>query len=1017
MDWKEFTQRLARELMHLPANAFLVVQAPGGFPYAQAMRYPTGLSAEVVSNEFLPELMHLEPQQERLMAELDWQRPGEHGHVNWWQQVTLPPDTEELSPEQSMNCGRLGASMAAALHRVFGVEAPADLEYRANRNGPEGGPLALPFLGIPSVEPVPHSGLNGPTDERPSPMDPQTLLSPPAPAWAAPAPEEPHRPPIPEQYETGHLTAVTPPGDDRALIPPAPGLSASPGPLAMSGDPGPPTDDWTPLADSRARSRGTRMETSSFAAPPPAGAQPAPPSTAAQPAPLVPPQPPAQPPAAQRSVLGPPEPVAQAPERSRLFYAPTHARGVLVTEQPPITDPQDVARLVRYLRRGTGVLNRGATVDEVEPERGEVVPAVFLTDGVWVWSAAQRYYLERYGIPPHPAFYEHIVAQGYQVPDVPDELLLEAGEVATGALAPAPLPMSHEPYPWLTNAGTAESRPAQEPVVVLETPLSPPTDQLVYSAKHGVPEPEPEPTHDPEPESAHAPPLKDEPEAAYELDAAFALELERAVAAERTAEPERAAELEATDGPEYESEAGYAPLPDFAPPLARGPEPEHAPEAADRTDPDNPAPEVPYGPLPDYAPGYTYDPEPADAPEAAYSLNQEYAPEPAYEQPAPAYEPEPLARPSWFATEPAPPAPAPVPAPAPAPEVVFEAAELVDFERRLEEARGRGDHRQYFGLLLNHDLYLPSSGDPADRQYATADFNDGTYVLAYTSPTLMAQSLNIPGGRHRRVATRELIATWPKPEWRLAINAGMSTAAFVDAAAIEGLAAPARVAQGPAAIAPPPVPPVTAANPVPPPPPAVAPPTPPAGMPVLGPPAMGTPTPPAGIPAVPMATAAPPAPMPPAPMVAPHEQYRPLAPEPALGGMQPVMQKIVPPEHVVHYLQHAYDRVCGYVYRMADLHGLNTPAQLIEALGLIYDGSPFSPDDEVIHVLRWTAAKPELFKRPTLHYADAAIPEFRIDSQRLPHAAELHRLDWSGRQTLVAVFDADRRSWKRWADA
>jgi hypothetical protein len=509
--------------------------------------------------------------------------------------------------------------------------------------------------------------------------------------------------------------------------------------------------------------------------------------------------------------------------RSRLCYAPTHARGVLVTEQPPITDPDEVARLVRYLRRGTGVLHGGTALDEVEPERGEVVPVVYLTDGIWVWSAAQRYYLERYGIPPHPAFYEHIVSQGYQVPEVSDELLLEAGEVATGALTPAPLPAACEPFPWLTS-GRADERatphepPAPEtpvletpvpqtpvpqtPVLetpVLETPipqapaldapLSPPTDQLVYSPRFGA-------------------------------------------------------------GAAAEAEKGSR---------------------------------------------------------------------------------------SWFTpeTEPEPPVVQPPPEP------VHDPMTDPELERWLEEARARGDHQRYFGLILDNELFLPSSGDPAEMQYATSDFNDGTYVLAYTSPATMREALGGQVTHHRRIPVRELVATWPKPEWRLAINAGLATAAFVDPAAIEGLAAP------------------------------------PAGP----------------------------------------EPTRGTEPVAVAGIGQVVMQKVVPPEHVVHYLKHSYDRVCGYVYRQADVRPLKTPAQLIDALGLSYEGSPFAPDDETIHVLRWTAVKPALSRRPTLRYADEAIPEFMVDSQRLPHGAELYRLDVTGRHTLVAVFDADRRGWKRWSDA
>ena len=40
-----------------------------------------------------------------------------------------------------------------------------------------------------------------------------------------------------------------------------------------------------------------------------------------------------------------------------------------------------------------------------------------------------------------------------------------------------------------------------------------------------------------------------------------------------------------------------------------------------------------------------------------------------------------------------------------------------------------------------------------------------------------------------------------------------------------------------------------------------------------------------------------------------------------------------------------------------------------------------------------------------------AIPEFKIESQRLPHGAELYRIAADGRETLVAGYDADLRRW------
>jgi hypothetical protein len=150
------------------------------------------------------------------------------------------------------------------------------------------------------------------------------------------------------------------------------------------------------------------------------------------------------------------------------------------------------------------------------------------------------------------------------------------------------------------------------------------------------------------------------------------------------------------------------------------------------------------------------------------------------------------------------------------------------------------------------------------------------------------------------------------------------------------------------------------------------------------------------------------------------------------------MQKVVQHQHVNHYLENAYDQVAGYVHRVQDVLRLDTPERLVRGLGLTYEGSPFSDRDEAIHVIRWPVVKSALYRPPYggqdeaamrkspegwviekppflgTGYAPgeaAAVPEFKIDSQRLPHGSEMYRVDRSGAQTFVAFFDADHRQW------
>ncbi|MGI8332813.1 TY-Chap domain-containing protein [Actinomadura scrupuli] len=610
MEWNEFVQRLARELTHLPDSAFLVVQMPGGFPYVQAMRNSDGLSAEVVSNEFLPLPMRLGPEQEERLTEIGWHPPGQDGHLNWWQQVRLPAEFDDFTPDEAIAVGRLAGAMATALNEVFRVRTPFDLEYHANQNGPDNGPIELPYFGL-----------------RPA--------------------------------ETGYA------------------------------------------------SRTGRM------------------------------------PGTDSPVAGPPGPA----------------------------------------------------------------PSVAASSGV---------------VPPVPT-------------------PAAAGPADAGFAGPGP------------------ALPSRSPAAASPAAASPPAASL----------------------------------------GAF---------------PAEAASVATASVP-----APGAPLPPSAPPRPARPRP-LAPQPA---------------------------PEPAVAP----------APEPAHE-------------PAAAARATAPPE-----------------AEL---ESLLAGAREKGDQRSYFQLLLLADLVMPSTGDPTAERFATANFDDGTYVLAFTSRGAMEQSLRGQAGFHRRTTFAELARNWPKPEWRLAVNAGLPTAAYIDSDTINRLAEEERAAGDP-------------------------------------PPATAAPARPAAT-----ATAAPRQEPVPEPEPGPQD-----APAPRKTGPT-IMQKVVPHQHVSHYLENAYDQVAGYVHRIQDVGRLETPEQLVRGLGLTYEGSPFSDQDEEVHVIRWPVVKGSLYRAPYGGQDEAAmrrvpdgwviekppflgtgyapgdseaIAEFKIDSQRLPHGAEMYRIGRSGPPAFVAYFDTDHRRW------
>ena len=103
-------------------------------------------------------------------------------------------------------------------------------------------------------------------------------------------------------------------------------------------------------------------------------------------------------------------------------------RPAILPARRMIIDLEEKAKMRGYLQSGA-VLQAvaGRAQDMFDPDRGEVVPASTLTDGIWVWQEGMVYYLEKYGLAPEPEFLNHIVAAGYRCPEVPSSRLEAAG--------------------------------------------------------------------------------------------------------------------------------------------------------------------------------------------------------------------------------------------------------------------------------------------------------------------------------------------------------------------------------------------------------------------------------------------------------------------------------------------------------------------------------------------------------------------------------------------------------------
>jgi hypothetical protein len=320
-------------------------------------------------------------------------------------------------------------------------------------------------------------------------------------------------------------------------------------------------------------------------------------------------------------------------------------------------------------------------------------------------------------------------------------------------------------------------------------------------------------------------------------------------------------------------------------------------------------------------------------------------------------------------------------------ETPFVAANEV--EESLLAAADEGNTDSFLSTLLLAKvlLPLPAGGDadtrPGDDNFVwrTETMDDHPYVVVFTSTERLVEHI----GESRptvEVKFAQLIRYWPDEQWSFAINPGTPVGAKLPGTQIVALANWAAE--------------------------------------------VGLEAQPGDVEDVP------------APAGEPSEPVIVASPAPAAGLT--MMQKPLPPSQVSYYLERGYDRVSGFVHRASELAHLRTPAALHSALGLDYAGSPFDREADELHVLRWAAYRPSLYRIPYGGHHEAAmqamqgwvierapfrgngfapsetgdiIAEFKVDSARLPHGAQLWRVRSDGTETLVALLDADGPMWRR----
>jgi hypothetical protein len=326
--------------------------------------------------------------------------------------------------------------------------------------------------------------------------------------------------------------------------------------------------------------------------------------------------------------------------------------------------------------------------------------------------------------------------------------------------------------------------------------------------------------------------------------------------------------------------------------------------------------------------------------------------------------------------------------PAAEPETTREFQPANELEASLLDATSTGSHDTFLSTLLLSKVLLPvaDGADPNARpghegfRWRTERLGDQPCVVVFTSAERLREHLpgDVPATPIRFM---QLIRVWPEESWSLAVNPNAPIGQTLSGAQIRGLAASAAEVgldddageakeTGAAAAAA------------------------------------------AAAPAVGRATVEQPIPM----------------------------QKVVAPSQVVWYLERSYDRVSGFVHREQEVAHLRTPEKLVAALGLRYEGSPFDSEAEEVYALRWLAYRPTLYRIPYGGRTDAAmaamegwvierppfrgngfapsdsgdvIAEFKVDSVRLPHGAQLWRLRADGSSQLVALLDGDGPAWRK----
>ncbi|WP_228641883.1 hypothetical protein [Microtetraspora sp. AC03309] len=145
-------------------------------------------------------------------------------------------------------------------------------------------------------------------------------------------------------------------------------------------------------------------------------------------------------------------------------------------------------------------------------------------------------------------------------------------------------------------------------------------------------------------------------------------------------------------------------------------------------------------------------------------------------------------------------------------------------------------------------------------------------------------------------------------------------------------------------------------------------------------------------------------------------------------GHRTPMQKVIPPRLLVPYLSGKRTIISGYVYRVRDCGRLTTPAALVGALDLGFEGSDLVPGVPELYIMRWQARDTDSYVVPYGPHMggdwndappftgngftasrDSVVPQLHTMPMPIPAGAEIIHLTKAGERAFAHY---DGLSWR-----